>query len=447
MNFYEHQKQVVAEKDRPDRLRFGNWRGTGSGKTRTTVAIAEGLTLVICPKTQADEEIWQDEWRAQGRDSSQLVVLSKEQFKKKFAINPLLVCNGLYPNTVIIDEAHTVAGLQPSERQKNYKKFPRTSQIFDAVVGYVRLANPRRIVPLTATPTPNPMALFALGIILGRDWNYHKFREMFYFEKEIRGRKLWLVNRSKANQELLLKTKESIGYTGTLDDWFDVPPQIFKPPHYVGVTAEQDAKYAELKVLYPDPLILTGKRQKLEQGLFDRSEIMPDSTIRSSIEYVPENKTEAIDQYMQEFKRVVVFARYTEQIETYKRLLGKKYKVMTLTGATKNRKAFMEEARAAEECLFIAQCEVSAGWELPDYPCMIFASLDYSLVNYDQAIGRIHRANNLKKNVYIFLVAGDGDEKVYKAIHEKEEFADERAFAQRYGKELCESKKLRSRRS
>lgn len=432
MEFYAHQKEVIAEKDRPDRLRFGNWRGTGSGKTRTTVAICEGGTLVVCPKIQAEEKIWEKEWEAQGRDWRELTVLSFEQFKKKYLFDPQSVFDHKLPQTIVLDEAHKCAGIQPSEYQKNYIKHPRRSQIFDAVHGYIQFARPDRVIPLTATPAPNPMAVFALGTLLGREWDYHKFRAMFYIEKEIRGRKLWLVNRSKKNRELLQRTIASIGYTGALQDWFDVPEQTFKT-HEVGTTPAQESCFDELKMLYPDPLVQTGKRQMLEQGLFEGG-------------ILSENKTDAIDEYMQEFGKVVVFCRYTAQIEMYANLLGKKYKVLTLTGSTKKRDEVLAEARAAEECLFIAQCQISAGWELPEFPCMIFASLDYSFVNFDQAIGRILRSNALKKNLYVFLIAGDGDERVQKTVKEKDQFVtSETAFAIKYGNELCKNKKLRSR--
>lgn len=429
MQFYAHQQEVVSERDRVDRLRFGNWRGTGSGKTRTTVAIAEGMTVVICPKTQADEQIWQKEWLFQQRDPATIKVWSKEQFKKQMSINPAAIGGLLGCDTLIIDEAHTVAGVQPMTRQKNYVKFPRTSQIYDAVKAYVDMYQPKRIHPLTATPAPNPLAVFALGSILGRSWDYFKFRETFYIEKKVRGRTLWLVNRSKANKELLLKTIRSIGYTGTLQDWFDVPEQTFHT-HNVGVTAAQEKAYRELRLLYPDPLVQAGKRQMLEQGLFEGAP-------------VSENKIEAIEYYIEQFGKVVVFARYTDQIEMYRNHFKQtEADVYVLNGATKNRKEMIEEAQRSEKCVFIAQCAISAGWELPDFPCMIFASLDYSFVNYDQAIGRILRANNLKKNLYVFLIAGDGDAKVVKTVHAKENFSSEKAFLRKYANELCENKKL-----
>lgn len=424
-------------------MKFGNWRGTGSGKTRTTVAIASGLTLVICPKTQFEDQIWQKEWLLQGKNPADLIVLSKEKFKQLFLFDPLSVCNFKFPETIIIDEAHTVAGVLPETRQKNYIKYPKTSQIFNAVVKYIQLAKPDRVHPLTATPSASPMSLYAFGIILGRNFDFFQFREAFYYEATIRGYTRWLPKfrrkpwknskpeaiafiekQKKDSIELAAKTKESLGYTGTLQDWFDVPEQTFKT-HDVGVTAEMESKYKELRLLFPDPLVQAGKRQKLEQGLFEGS-------------FVKENKTEAIAQYMHEFGRVVVFCRYTDQIEMYRKHFEGEYKVLVLNGATKNRKELLEEANASEECLFIAQCQISSGWELPDFPCMVFASLNYSFVDFDQAKGRILRANKLKKNLYVFLIAGKGDELVKQVVDDKKVFSEAE-----YANVLCKNTKLR----
>lgn len=457
MEFYAHQKQVIDEKDRPDRLKFGNWRGTGSGKTKGTVAIAEGITLVVCPKQQFEEQIWPIEWKEQGRDPAELWNVSKEKFKAFIKEGKYLeVCGGVFPTTFIIDEAHTVAGVRAEMRQKNYVKYVDASDFHLAVMRYIEVAQPKRIHPLTATPAANPLSLWAFGQMLGRQWDFKQFREAFYYEAEVRGRtrwlpkfrrkawpgskpaiKEWIEREKKESIALAAKTKEAIGYVGTLSDWFDVPEQIFKT-HVVGTTAAQEEKYKSLKTLYPDPLVQIGKIQKLEQGLFDRMELQPDGTVKEWIERIAENKTEAIERYLLEFGRVVVFCRYTEQIEMYRdhfESLGEK--VFVLNGKTKNRKALLDEAKVSTEGVFIAQSSISSGWELPDWPCMIFASLDYSYTNYDQGVGRILRAKKLKKNLYIFLIAGKGDALVKEVISEKKEFSEAR-----YAQILCKNTKL-----
>lgn len=389
MHLYQHQQQVVNE----NKPYFGNFRGTGSGKTRTTVAIAEGTTLVICPKTQMLDGLWTNEWEYQGK-TSKLFVVSKEQFKKKFAEDPLSICEGVYPDTIILDEAHTMCGIQPYTRQKNYVKYPKTSQIFDAITKYIKLAKPKRIHPLTATPMPQPMSVYGLGMILMKNWDYFKFRDQFYIEKTVRGRQLYLPNRSKANKQLMGRTINMLGYTGKLEDFVDVPDQ-YEKVHKIEMTEAQKNKIMELKIMFPDPLVLAGKLHQLEQGIFED-------------EIISENKVEIIEEYIMQFEKVVVFAKYTAQIKFYEETFSKKgIKTFVLNGQTKDkiRKDLTIQAEAFDgECVFIAQSGVSAGWELPTFPCMIFASHSYSLVDFEQAPGRIQRLKNIKKNVYIHLI-------------------------------------------
>lgn len=407
MQLYQQQQEVVLE----NKKRYGNFRGTGSGKTRTTVAIAEGLTLVICPKMQALDGTWTNEWKFQNKQN-ELIVISKEQFKKLFKQDPLSVAGGRFPDTIIMDEAHTMCGVQPYTRQKNYIKFPKTSEIYDCLIKYIRLAKPKRIHPLTATPAPHPMAVFALSEILNCGWDYWKFRDMFYFEKVVRGRVLFLVNRSKKNKEMIGKLINKLGYTGRLSDFVDVPDQI-ELHKKVDLTKEQLSKVYDIKMMYPDPLVQAGKFHQLEQGIFEGS-------------LIKENKTEMIERFLQEFGKIVVFAKYTEQIMMYKRYFEKNYPVRILNGKTKDkdRKTIMKEAESLDECLFIAQCSVSAGWELPTFPCMVFASHSYSYVDYDQALGRIQRIHNVKKNIYIDLTGGPIDEKVMATVKSKQDFVE-----------------------
>lgn len=462
MEFYAHQKEVIAEKDRADRLRFGNWRGTGSGKTKTLVAIAEGRTLVVCLKQQKADRIFEKEWIEQGRDPSLLFVVTLDEFKKAVVERRMLdLTGGVYPDTLGIDEAHKFAGISADERQKDYQKFPKTSDVYLAMIYYIRQANPKRVVPMTATPIPHPMALFGLSEFLGMGWDYHSFRNTFYYEAKIRGTNRWLpkfrrkawknatpnakafIERERAESTRLIEiAKKRIGYTGKLDDWFDVPAQTFRTVR-VGTTAAQEAKYKLLKTLYPDPLVFAGKRQRLEQGIFDHTSLAEDGvTVVTHVEFVDENKSEHIESLMQEFGKVVVFCRYNAQIELYQKKFEEDYRVLVLNGATKNRGDVMAAANDGEDCLLLANCAVSAGWEVPEYPCVVFASKNYSYVDYVQALGRVQRANAIKKNLYVSLVAGDGDEAVNAIVEQKEDFAEADNL-----KILCESKKLLSPRA
>jgi len=399
MQNYNHQQKIIDA----DPIKRGLFLGTGSGKTRTVLQLARGKTLVICPKTIRDEKTWGREMMSLllfNLKITDLVVLSKEDFKKQADTLERF-------DTVIADEAHTVSGIHPATFQKNYVKYPKTSQIYAKLVYYIAKTKPQRVYLLTATPMPNPMVVYGLGTILGYRWDFFKFRDMFYWEK---ARNIWLVKKGKDEKEKLAKIVNNIGEIGRLEDFFDVPEQTYKN-HYVESTIPQRTLVKELQLEYPDPLVQLGKRHQLEQGIYDGKNIK-------------ENKTKVIEQYLQEFKKVIVFAKYTAQIKYYEEYFKDKYNTLVLTGATKNRDILFESAREAKECIFIVQSSISAGWELPDFPCMLFASESFSYVDREQGEGRILRANHLKKNLYVTLICGQTDKKVRENIANKEDFVE-----------------------
>lgn len=297
---------------------------------------------------------------------------------------------------------------------------------------------PERIYPVTATPDAEPMKVFALAQLLGCNWDYFKFRGMFYFEKKGKsGREgLFFVVRSELNKKRMGELVNRIGWTGRLEDWFDVPPQMFKT-HLCGLTREQLSEIPELRLKYPDPRVLTGKIHKLEQGVSEEY-IREDGKLVIADKFIKQTKTEAIEKYLDEFGRILVFAKYTSQLMLYKEHFEKKgIKVFLLNGKTKNkiRATVTDDAEKEEKCIFLAQSSVSAGWELPKFKAVIFASLNHSFIDYDQALGRVQRANNIKVNTYIFLIAGKADEKVKDTIDAKMSFSEAK-FAKKYGAEI-----------
>ena len=432
--FFQHQLDNIKE----DRKKFGIFKGTGSGKTRIACALARGFTLVICPKTQSLDGTWTREWEAQGKDGSMLQVISYDQFKIAYKKGEWEVTGNKRPQTVILDEAHKASGVQPYTKQINKVKHPKTSQLFIDLWSYLRFMQPERIYPVTATPDAEPMKVFALAQLLGCDWDFFKFREQFYFEKKGKPHRegLFFVSRTIENKKLQGELVNRIGWTGRLEDWFDVPPQIFKV-HSCELTGEQLRAGSYLRLQYPDPRVLTGKIHKVEQGISEEI-IREDGKTMIAEKRVKQTKTEAIEKYLDEFKKIIVFAKYTEQIIMYKEHFEKKgIKVFVLNGKTKDkvRETITFDAEKEETCIFLAQSAISAGWELPRFKAVIFASLNHSFIDYDQALGRVQRANNIKVNTYIFLIAGKADQKVKETIDKKLSFSEAK-FAKRYGEEI-----------
>lgn len=409
---YNHQLEIIDA----DPKKAGLFLGTGSGKTLIALSLARGKTLVICPKTQKEDKNWEREAKKNNLKID-LTVISKETFRRDHTILPRF-------DTVIIDEAHTCLGVTPNTRQRRKVIIPRASQLYEAVETYIYMNNPSRFYLCTATIIRSPMTVWAAAKLLGHSFNFYQYREMFYVRLPMPGREVWVHKKDSATKDKLANIVRKIGHVGRLEDYFDVPDQTYKTIH-LDLTKAQKDRIKDMSLEFPEPIVRIGKIHQIENGVLSGDEF-------SKSERFDNEKIDTILDLAVEFPRMVVFARYTDQIKAIKESLEEKgYKVLTLTGETKDRGSIIKEANNSPECVFIAQAQISAGWELPEYPVMVFASRTYSFVDYDQAFGRIQRANNIKKNLYINLVTKGGvDEAVDKCLSEKQDFND-RIYAEK----------------
>jgi predicted helicase len=122
------------------------------------------------------------------------------------------------------------------------------------------------------------------------------------------------------------------------------------------------------------------------------------------------------------YRKVVVVAHYREQIDQLNAQLSKERQTFVIDGRTRDTQAVVREAEESPECYLIIQASVGAGFELPSFAVMIFASQGYSVRNYIQMIGRIKRINALKPTYYYYLQAGRCDQMIYKSIKKGEDF-------------------------
>jgi len=422
MKLYAHQQKIVDENPK----KCGLFLGTGSGKTRTALALAKGKTLVITPKTTRDDKTWErnqqglmlDERIVDGKKyiyteetDVMLTVISKEDLRRDWDKLSRY-------NTVIIDEAHTVCGISPVFKWVKKQPVPKTSQLFDACYQFIQQTNPERLYLLTATPVRNPLAVFALLVLLGKSTmdKFESFRRTFYIPVNMNHREIYMAKKDDESQQRLGKLVQSMGYTGRLSDFADVPEQTHRVVN-VPLTSMQVQKLKELPTEFPDPLVLVGKKHQVEQGVLKGNEYE-----RSW--FTISNKLEVITDLYHEFGKVLVFAKYTEQVQTVAANMSGLCPVFVLDGSTKDRGEVIALAEKVPNCVVIAQASVSAGYELPSFRCTIYASQSYSYVDYAQSLGRTLRINNLQKNLYVYLLSGDVDRAVYKALENKGDFQE-----------------------
>lgn len=420
---YNHQEKIITD----DPKKCGLFLGTGSGKTFIALSLATGNTVVICPKTQKEDRNWERELSGMDgkHEIKSLRVVSKEEFRRDWE----QIAEMEQTDTLIVDEAHTCLGVTPNTRQRNRSPVPKASQLFDALEAFIARTKPSRLYLCTATIVKSPLTVWGARRLLGKDdikdplKSFYKWRETFYSRLPMPGREVYAPKRDSKTKDRLALYVRATGYTGRLEDYFDVPDQTFRTVH-VGLTEAQKMRLKSLALEFPDPLVLIGKKNQVENGVLSGDEY-------NTAESFPNEKIEKILEFAEEFPRMVVFVKYTAQIEQIIIALAKAgyKKIYKLTGQVKDRGLLISSANKEKEAIFIAQAQISAGWELPSYPVMIFASRTYSYVDYVQGIGRIHRANALKKNLYINLVVKGGiDEAVDKALTNKQDF-DDRIYA------------------
>ena len=419
MNLFKHQEKIIADNRTHALLALG----TGTGKTRTAIllAVRQGKrALVIVPKITKEVQTWEKECIKIHINPSLVTVVSLETFRRDWQDIP-------YHDVLIGDEAHKLMGVYPTKcRSKENGRIwvPKASQICEAMMGWAFKHKPKAIYLCTATPDRNPMVIWGMGRLLGRDWDFDMFREKFY----VKVQHMWLPRKDEKTKKILGETIRSIGYAQRLEDCFDVPEQTFKDEYFDLTTSQKDA-IKKLKTEETNPLTFAGAVHQIENGHRTAGKFREAESYECA-------KHERILELATEFPKLLIFAKYTLQIEGIAEVLRKAgHPVVVITGDTKacDRKDFDKKADVRDRVVVIAQSTISEGYQLPTFPCTIFASLADGWIHYDQAIGRTLRADHLKKNLYVFLITrkavekketlGGVDEGAYKTVMQKKDFS------------------------
>lgn len=414
---YEHQKRIIAE----NKLKCGLFLGTGASKTRTALEMAEGKVLVICPKQQREDKTWQRE-NEKWQTNKDLTVISKEDLRKSWDSLPRF-------DTVIIDECHYCLGVLPQYVQRKKIQIPKTSQIFDATLKFLLKYPPTRLYLCSATPVSKPMNMWAIAILLGEKWDFGRFREKYYLEIRIGGaRRIWMPRKDEATKQRLAELVQRFGYTGGLNDFFDVPEQTHKVVE-IELSEPQKRAMTEMTFSEADPLVRRARLRTIENGVLYGKKIEElDGKIdkmSSETTIYPSKKIDYILERAIEFPKLLIFANYTAQImEIAKELRKEGYTVSTLTGATKDRTFIKKVDESNDPHIIVAQSSISSGYELPSFPCVIYASKSWKYVDYEQSLGRVLRSNHLKKNLYIHLVVKGCDSDCHDTIMSGQDFQE-----------------------
>lgn len=369
---YKHQQKFI-EKD-PDKALLV-WEA-GLGKT---IAGCEwlksnhrpnGRRLVVCPK--AVKEKWKRElieWKA----SLNVDVVSRDEVKK-MDLNKYCI--------LVIDECQDFsAPLFEKGRSA------RATTIYNFVKD-----NPNaHILLLSATPVRStPWNAHTLACYLGKYWSQKLFRAEFFYMSNMYGRYHY---EKKADWRInIRKYVESISDIVLMEECFDVPLQ-----HERGVsvpwtpTQEKALKEASAE----SELAEWHLRHRAENG---------------------SEKFKVLEGLLSGVRKAVIVCHYRDQIDNYVKWIGNDRQVFVLHGGVKDQDAVIQQAQNSDDCIFIVQAQMSSGFDADKFSVMIFASMSFSYVNFQQMKGRIKRSHNLHENFYIYLLGGKCDNAVYEQV-------------------------------
>jgi superfamily II DNA or RNA helicase len=368
--------------------KYGVWHACGTGKTFTglfTVATRAGNCLVVCPKGVKSK--WQKAIRELG--DVHAIVLTKEEFKKAAATLP-------YYEAVIIDEAHHFSGMK--------------SQMHKSMVKYLKRYKIEQVYPMTATPyRREAWNIYALAKILGHEWDYVNFRNIFYREQRFGPRVVWVPK--KGMEQEIAKLVKAIGDVVAYNECGDMPPVQHKV-EYIEKTTAQETAMKELETIEANPLTFYLREHQIMSGVF-----------------LGQSVNTGKDDYLLDLcevnDKVAIFCRYTDQIRSLEKLLKEnEYQVFTIDGSTKDKNDVANDIEATKRCVALIQMDSAEGFEIPSISVVAFASMSYSYLAYTQSMGRFIRINkrNTPKLFIYLLTRGTIDEEVYKNIMKKQDF-------------------------
>ncbi len=324
--------------------------------------------LVICPKKVIRK--WEKELREWGTKAT---VISKENFKKLPAKQW---------SAIVVDEADEFASPLFVAKKR--------SQLSSKLYEQVRTFHNVPILLLTATPIrSNPWNLHTLLCYIGIYVDWKTWRDD-YFELQ----NLPYLPRpayiAKANWRRLIRpVLEKYADIVLLKDCVELPP----------VTHE--------KIMVDTPPF---------------NKTPEDKPFFTEHRWEQINKAKAIKEIGREYRKVLVVAYYREQINQLEKELSKERETFAIHGGEKNQEDVIEKAQQSDECYFIVQASIGAGFDADQFSIVVFASMSYAVRDYVQMKFRVRRIHNLHPVAYNYLIGGRCDKAVLRNIELGKDF-------------------------
>jgi superfamily II DNA or RNA helicase len=323
-----------------------------------------GNTFIVSPKRNKKD------WMRLGTKAT---VLSKEEFKKyaKEIKNP---------TAIVIDEAHYFAsGLF----------LPGRSQLATALYTLVKDYPNMHVLLLTATPIrQDAISLHTLLCYIGEYYPWKGWREQFFHKESAYylPYPAWVPN----------------------DDWrIKIRPYLEKHCDIISLRDIVD----DLPPM--DPVFIEVKHTTKER-------------LPTDAHWMDEHKMEQRDKGKEimklGYRKILIVAHYTSQIDDLTEELSKDKPVFVLDGRTKDPDALKRAAQEADDCYFIVQSSMGFGFDAWMFGALVFASTSHSCVNHTQMLGRMRHLEHMKSVTPYYLMGGEWDHRIYETIEAGKDF-------------------------
>lgn len=339
----------------------------GTGKTVCAcVWLKDGRdtdALVVCPKKVKRK--WSEELEKWGTKAT---VVSKEEFKK------LLLKNW---SAKVIDEADEFASPLFVAKSR--------SQLSDKLYALTKAYPDMPTLLLTATPIrSNPWNLHTLLTFLGKYIDWKDWRDRFFVLERMpylprpayMPRNDWRT----AVRPILEKYADIV----LLKDCIDELPPITEK--YINVATPKYIKEIDAKPFFDE--------HRHEQ----------------------QNKAKEIIEIGKKFRKVLVVAYYREQIDELQKALQKDKETFAIHGGVKDQESIIEQATNSDDCYFIVQASIGAGFNANTFSCITFVSMSYAVRDFVQMNFRVRRIHDLKPIMRYYLIGGRCDRAILKNI-------------------------------
>lgn len=409
-NLYDHQQKILDTI--PDK--FGIWARPRTGKTPLAIRIACSRVksaLVIVPKHILEQ--WQNEIATWNNTDCEFVLYTKERFRIDSIAGVVnkgrrktLIFSDKIPvcQAVFVDECHRQAS--------NYD-----NKFFKCLYNYLSCYDVKNVYLLSGTPwNKNPWSVFSYLKLLAYNPDWYNWQSKYFTRIAYGVRAFYKPNPAMFPE--LVKILQKMGVTVRLEDVANIEEDYEETEHF-DLNAEQK-KNIKL-ICDTTPMARNIKQHQLEQGVLKSNGYEP------GLSFDCEKDTRILE-LAEDYPKLIIVCKFLDQIEKYKQALTKAGKCVYIIKGEMDRpvKEVAEEANTQKEAVVIVQADKSDGFDLKGFSTMVFASMSYSFVSYDQMTQRMKSMAKTEGCTYIYLITRGNsmDKAVYTSVKAGQDFSD-----------------------